>query len=148
MINFKEFLENKKQSIFHVITGPLATGKSTFKKKLTKELKTPIREEYQLGVDISKANWWEELIEYAEDEKTKVVETHMNYKGYDAFDGVKIGKVKIPPSNIKIYVVLPDIKTLFKRQKSRDKYTTIETTKEEYEWYKSILKQMKSKRVN
>ena len=151
MKKFKEFyIEQKywgKESKLHIITGPYAAGKTTFKQKLIKKLKTTFVREYPSTVDVNESKWWEDLVDYAERNDTKVIETHMDYKGREPGEGIKIGKVVKPPSYIKIYVVLPKLKIIFKRQQMRDEYTYIEDTKEDYDWYKGILKQMNATQV-
>lgn len=130
--------------ILHIVTGPCASGKSTFKKKLAKKLGTRSVPEFAFGVDVVEPKWWEDLIVFATQRKTIVVETHFLYRGLDPDDTSKpIGKVLKPPKNVKVYIVLPSVKELARREKERGTYIGRTTTIRDYQWYKSIAKQMK-----
>lgn len=139
-------LDTTKLIKLHIITGPLASGKSTYKRKLVKKLKTTFSPEFPFGVDVADPKWWEELLFYAKKHNTSVVETHIDYNMRDSEDGADfLGKIIQPPDFIKFHIMFPKIKELFKRQKKRDKYTEIEDTKKDYEWYKKFAKQIKQK---
>lgn len=130
--------------ILHVVTGPCASGKSTFKKKIAKKLGTRSVPEFAFGVDVAEPKWWGDLIAFAARRKTIVVETHFLYRGLDSDDTSKsIGKVLKPPKNVKVYIVLPSVKELARREKERGTYIDRTTTIRDYQWYKSVAKQMK-----
>lgn len=129
--------------IVYVITGPLSSGKSTYKKKLCAQLKTKVVSELQFGVDASVTNWWLPIMIFAKEHKTKVVETHISFAGKDHIDlGAKLGVIPNPPKNIKFIVLLPNAKTLLKQQLTRDKYSTLAGAEEELAWYSSVAKKV------
>ena len=138
-------LELKAPKKYVVITGPLSAGKSTLKKSLCATLKVPFVDELQYGVDVSKPEWWKVITDYADENKTSVVEVHFAYDGKDHIDyDAKLGKIPTAPSNIEIHVVLPNPKELQRRQKLIDKYSTLEGAKKELDWYKGVAKQTKA----
>jgi hypothetical protein len=129
--------------IIYVITGPLASGKSTYKKKLCAQLKTKVVSELQFGIDAAVANWWLPILIFAKQHNTKVVETHISFAGKDHIDfGAKLGVITKPPKNIKFTVLLPNAKTLLKRQLTRDKYSDLKGAEEELAWYSSVAKKL------
>ena len=56
-----------------------------------------------------------------------------------------LSKIQKPPSNINIYVVLPDIKILHRQQLKFDKHSDLDCAKKEIGWYKFISKQLGAK---
>lgn len=131
------------RSNFYVITGPLASGKSTFKYALCEKLKTGAVSEYPFGIDIDKPDWWNKLISYV-GKRSKVIETHFCCGGKDSCDnGAELVNLIIPPAFIKIYVVLPDVNVLLKQQLERDSLTSLSETEIDHKWYMDISKEFK-----
>jgi deoxyadenosine/deoxycytidine kinase len=119
--------------MIHIITGPLASGKSTLKRKLCAEYNAQISVEIPFGVDLGN---WKEIENYAKRNKTSVVETHFRYKGHDSGE-TEIGPFKKPFSDFHFHILIPKLDVLFKRQK--------EVVKEDIKWYQAIAIQIPDK---
>lgn len=125
-----------------VISGPLASGKTTYKRSISKKPSL----ELPYGVDVTKDGWWEDIVEYAKSEKTDIVETHLDYLGNDVddgwFDEMKINSSKVilpPPGLLEFHFVLPDPEELMRRQNERGlESEDIDQAKYEIYWYQTM----------
>ena len=136
--------------VLHVVTGPLAAGKSTYVRELAKKLKTKAVREFPYGIDISEENWWEDLKSYADSHNTIIVEAHFDHRGLDAHDYFSRKKKELPltkphikpPSSIKVHWVLPTLEQLHKQQKGRDPFETKEFAEYCLAYYKTLQEKM------
>jgi hypothetical protein len=157
IVVYNSILE-KIVKILHIITGPIASGKTTLKKKLVKEYKTNYVHEYQFGIDTFFGEW-QDLINYAKKENTIVIESHMSYNHRDPGDpNAVMGRIKQPPINLMFHIILPtekDIKILCQRWIYRERWNETETSlfssndfikqvKEDIDWYKKFSIQIPS----
>ena len=138
----------KKHKVLHVVTGPLAAGKSTYAHRFAEELGTIDAGEYQLGVDISEDLWWEDLEYYAETHGTIIVEVHFEHKGKDVVDHCSKKKLPTeaphikPPDHVWIHWLLPEVDQLFKQQKARDRCAFKEDAEFDLQYYKVLREKM------
>ena len=128
-----------------LLTGPLWSGKSTYKTQLCEGLKTLSITEFQAGVDGAAHGWWKPLMRYADAHKTLVVEAHVGYGGYDHIDlGARLGQIVEPPHNLKVVVILPSVKELTRRQRLVDPLATSVGAREELKWYTNVAQQLRA----
>jgi hypothetical protein len=129
-----------------IVTGPLDSGKSTYKRNLCKKANTECLTEYQTtDIDITNSGWWKPLQKYAG--KSTVVETHLYYEGEIPGDKKIIAaKVKKPPEGVEVHFMLPSVKTLWNRQKNGyDEKVDISNSQADLDGYTSIYEALKSK---
>lgn len=135
--------ELKSPKTYFIVTGPLAAGKSTKAKELAKSTGLKAVGEFQSGVDIAEPKWWQELIADGDANGGSILETHFWFNGYEALDTkASLGKVIVPPKNIKVVFVIPNESDLLRQQKRRDKFSNIEDVRTEIKWYKDIKAKM------
>ena len=131
-----------------VISGPLASGKTTFKKSLCTKLGQRIIPEFEEGIDLAAPNW-KALEAYASEEGSSIVECHFSYKGRDPGDpGATLGPISAIPRNIKVIMILPSFDTLYQRQNLRYPGVRKNLIQEDLDWYSTIAQALKAEIIS
>lgn len=153
------FLEGLRgEDKFHIVTGPLQAGKSTYCRKLADKFEVPTAYEYTVdkghktreGVDVTISNWWQPVMSYGAKQRTNVIETHMMVNGEYPWDKnwkatPNIGGVIQPPQMIQLHFVLPRNYEVY-NQRSDELFEWDQLVKM-YDYYTNLSKKFPSAKI-
>ncbi len=156
MVTFQQtfFEALRGEDKFHIVSGPLQAGKSTYCRKLAEKYGVNTAYEYMkgrtTGVDVTADEWWRPLMAYGSSKMTNVIETHMSIANvYPWSKNWKakpiIGGVKQPPAKIQLYFVIPRNYEVY-NQRSDELFDRPQLIKA-YDYYNDLSKQFPGAKI-